>query len=155
MFVCLLVFGGFYFFFLLFFFAFKPVSQIKPDTVHHRQETLEGAVCRAEQRPRAVSISLPSLPLALTRWLLEVSPPASPGEMCQLHISWGHSGTPGGTALLLKAASARHMIWGLSKPRGCVCWLPQVLVLIPANCTRSQRSKVSESVTRSSTGFVN
>lgn len=84
LFVCLLAcFWGLLFFLSFVFFAFKPVSQIKPDTVHHRQETLEGAVCRAEQRPRAVSISLPSLPLALTRWLLEVSPPGStsPGDI--------------------------------------------------------------------------
>lgn len=127
----------FFFFFLklsfFFFFPFKPVLQIKLDTIHRRQETLEGAVCWVGERPRALCISLPSLPLALTCWLL--------GVTSWLHISWGRGGTPGGTALLFRTASDRHMIWGLSKPMGDVCWVSRVLVFIPANCTRSQRSK--------------
>lgn len=73
----------FWVFFFSFFFPFKPRSPIKLDTIHHWQETLEGAVCRVEQRPRALHISLPSLPLALTHGLAGgESPPCSapPGE---------------------------------------------------------------------------
>lgn len=117
--------GVFCLFFGDFFFPFKPVSQIKLDRIHHWQETLEGAVCWVEQRPRASRILLPSLPLALTQGL-------AGGESPPRRTSWRDCGIPGGTAPLFKLASARHVILGRPKLMGSVCWLSQVLVFIPS-----------------------
>ena len=101
---------------------------------------MEGAVCWVEAQGFAY---LTSIPAAGTGWLGVSHLPAP-------HLL----GIPGGTALLFKLASTRHVILGLRKLMGGVHWLSQVLVFVSAKRTRNQRSK-ARGATRSYAGFVN
>lgn len=99
-------------FFLNFtFFPFKPLSQIKLHTIHRWQETLEGAVCWVEQRPRALWVSLPSLSLALAHsWLRMSHLPTPHSKVChalanQKYHGFAQEGFPG--SRLCSGISAR------------------------------------------------